>query len=160
MAKKVLKYGIAVLAAVLIVAQFIRPERSNPPTDPSASFEAVAKPPREVAAVIGRACRDCHSNQTVWPWYSHISPVSWLVAGDVKEGRAKLNFSQWNIYSPEMTRIKLGEICAELKKGEMPPLYYLPMHPETKVAPTEISAICSVPVVQLRAEVHVTSTTR
>ena len=72
-------------------------------------------------AVIGRACSDCHSNHTVWPWYSRISPVSWLVARDVKEGRAKLNFSQWNIYSPEMTRIKLGEICEEVKKGEMPP---------------------------------------
>ena len=108
MVKRVLKYGIGVLLVTLIVSQFIQPERTNPPADPAASFEAVAKPPREVAAVFGRACGDCHSNQTVWPWYSRISPVSWLVVGDVKEGRAKLNFSQWNIYSPEMTRIKLA----------------------------------------------------
>ena len=150
MVKKVLKYGIGILAAALIVAQFIQPERTNPPADPSASFEAVAKPPREVAAVIGRACRDCHSNRTVWPWYSRISPVSWLLAGDVKEGRAKLNFSQWNVYSPEMSRIKLGKICAEVKKGEMPPWYYLPMHPDTKVTPAEVLAICSAPVAQAR----------
>ncbi len=148
MVKKVLQYGMGVLAAALIIAQFIQPERTNPPADPSASFEAVAKPPREVAAAIGRACLDCHSNQTVWPWYSRISPVSWLVAGDVKEGRAKLNFSQWNIYSPEMTRIKLGEICKEVMKGEMPPWYYFPMHPGTKVTPAEVSAICSAPVAQ------------
>ena len=149
MVKKTLKYGIGVLVAAVIVAQFIRPERTNPPADPSASFDAVAKPPREVAAVIGRACRDCHSNQTVWPWYSRIAPVSWLVARDVKEGRAKLNFSQW-IYSPEMTRIKLREICKEVKSGGMPPLYYIPIHPETKVTPAEVSAICSAPGAQAR----------
>ena len=150
MVGKVLKYGVSVLLAALVVAQFIQPERTNPPADPAVSFEAVAKPPREVAAVIKRACRDCHSNQTVWPWYSHISPASWLVAGDVKEARAKLNFSQWNIYSPEMTRIKLGEICQEVQKGDMPPRYYLPMHPDTKVMLAEVSAICSATVAQVR----------
>jgi hypothetical protein len=96
MIKKVLKGGIGVLAGALLIAQFIQPERVNPPADPSASFEAVAAPSRDVAAAIGRSCRDCHSNQTSWPWYSRISPVSWLIADDVKEGRAKLNFSQWN----------------------------------------------------------------
>lgn len=150
MVKRILKYAAGVLAAALIVAQFIRPELTNPPADPSASFEAVAKPPHGTAAAIGRACRDCHSNQTTWPWYSRISPVSWLIAGDVNEGRAKLNFSQWNIYSPEMTRIKLGAICEEVKKGEMPPLYYLPMHPDAKLTAAEVSAICSAPVAQAR----------
>ena len=150
MVKKVLKYGAGALAAALIVAQFIQPERTNPPADPSSSFEAVAKPPREISAVIGRACLDCHSNQTVWPWYSRISPVSWLIAGDVKEGRSKLNFSQWNFYSPEMTRIKLVEICKEVKGGEMPPWYYVPMHPGTRVTPEEASAICSASAAQAR----------
>lgn len=146
MIRKALQYGIGALVVALIAAQFVQPERTNPPADPAASFEAVAKPPHEVAAVIGRACRDCHSNQTVWPWYSRVAPVSWLVARDVKEGRAKLNFSQWNIYSPEMTRIKMGEVCDEVKKGGMPPIYYLPLHPETKVAPAEVSAVCAAPV--------------
>jgi hypothetical protein len=150
MVKKVLKAGAGVLAAALIVAQFIQPERTNPPVDPSASFEAVAKPPREVATAIGRACRDCHSNETSWPWYSRVAPVSWLVASDVKEGRAKLNFSQWNIYGQEMTRIKLGEICEEVKKGDMPPVYYLPMHPQSKVTQAEVSAICRAPVAEAR----------
>lgn len=144
MTRTVFKYGIGVLAAALIIAQFFQPERTNPPADPSASFEQVAKPPHEVASVIGRACRDCHSNQTSWPWYSHIAPASWLVASDVKQGRAKLNFSQWNIYSPEMTRIKLGEICQEITEGGMPPAYYRPLHPETKVTPAEASAVCAV----------------
>lgn len=152
MVRKLMKYGASVLAVAFIGAQFIQPERTNPPADPSASFEAVAKPPHAAAAVIGRACRDCHSNQTVWPWYSRISPVSWMVAGDVQKGRAKLNFSQWNIYSPEMTRIKLGEICEEMKEGKMPPPYYTPMHPESKLSPAEVAAVCSVPAAQLQAE--------
>ena len=147
---KAVKYGIGAVAAGLIVAQFIQPGRSNPPADPSASFEAVAKPPREVAGIIERACGDCHSNRTVWPWYGHIAPVSWLVASDVNEGRSKLNFSQWNIYSPEMTRIKLDKICQEVKKGEMPPWYFLPMHPEAKVMPAEVSALCGTSAAQAR----------
>lgn len=150
MVKKYLKYGIGVLMVALIIAQFSQPARTNPPADPSASFASVAKPPQQVASVIGRACRDCHSNNTRWPWYSRVSPISWLVAHDVKEGRAKLNFSQWNIYGPEMTRIKMGEICKEIKTGEMPPVYYLPMHLEAKVTPEEVSVICSATVAQLR----------
>ena len=145
MLKKILKWGIGVLAAGLVVAQFIQPERTNPPADPSASFEAVVKPPKEVAAVIGRACRDCHSNQTTWPWYSRVAPVSWLVVGDVNEGRSKLNFSQWNIYSPEMTRIKLGAMCEEVRTGDMPPKYYTPMHPQARVNGAEVSLICTTP---------------
>ncbi len=145
MRRKMLKWGLGVLAGALIVAQFIRPERTNPPSDPSASFEAIAKPPQEVAAVLRRACGDCHSNQTVWPWYSRVAPVSWLVASDVKEGRAELNFSQWNTYSPETARKKLGKICEEVRDGEMPPMYYLPMHRDAKVTPAEASGICALP---------------
>ncbi len=148
MVKAILKYGGLALVFAVLIAQFVKVERTNPPVDPSASFEAVAKPSPETAAAIGRACRDCHSNQTAWPWYSRIAPVSWLIASDVKEGRAKLNFSQWNIYSPEMTRIKLGQICDEVKKAEMPPAYYVPMHPEAKLTAADVSAVCAVPVLQ------------
>ncbi len=141
--RRTLKIGAALLASAFVVAQFVQPERTNPPADPSASFESVARPPDAVAAAIGRSCRDCHSNGTVWPWYSRIAPVSWLVTSDVNEGRAKLNFSQWNIYSTEVTRIKLRQICNEVKEGDMPPAYYLPMHPGAKLASAEIAAICS-----------------
>jgi hypothetical protein len=150
MVKKILKYGTLALVFAVLVAQFVNVERTNPPVDPSASFEAVAKPSPETAAVVGRACRDCHSNQTAWPWYSHIAPVSWLIASDVKEGRAKLNFSQWNIYGPEMTRIKLGQICEEVRKAEMPPAYYVPMHPEAKLTAADVSAMCSSPVASVQ----------
>ncbi len=150
MLNKLRKYGSGAFVIALIVCQFIQPERSNPASEASASFVAVANPSPETAAVVGRACRDCHSNETVWPWYSQIAPASWLIARDVKQGRAKLNFSQWNIYSPEMTRIKMGEICEEVRKGEMPPRYYVPMHPEAKVTSPDVKAICAVPFAALR----------
>ena len=96
-----LKTTILLAAGALVVMQFFRPERANPSTDASASFEAVAKPSPEVVASLKRACYDCHSNQTVWPWYSNVAPVSWLIANDVKEGRAHLNFSEWTRPGPE-----------------------------------------------------------
>lgn len=138
-----LKTGVPALIVVLGVAQFIQPERANPPQDPAASFDAVAKPTRQIAQVLNRACRDCHSNQTVWPWYSRISPVSWLVAQDVKEGRAHLNFSEWNRLSPEMSKLRLGAICDEVRKGDMPLWYYLPLHPGARLSREEVAAICA-----------------
>ncbi|HEX5022789.1 MAG TPA: heme-binding domain-containing protein [Candidatus Binatia bacterium] len=66
-----------------------------------------------------RACFDCHSNATVWPWYSYIAPISWLIERDVKEGRRELNFSEWNKAQEEA-----GEAANTVRKGSMPPWYY------------------------------------
>jgi heme-binding protein len=138
------RLGIAAAVVVLLLAaaQFFQPERNNPPADPSASFEAVAKPPQHVAAIIGRACSDCHTDQTVWPWYSAVSPVSWMVARDVQRGRTHLNFSRWNIYSPEMSRLRMGEICEAVRAGKMPLWYYTPIHPNAKLGSREVALVC------------------
>lgn len=137
---------LSIVAAVLVlmagVAQFVQPDRSNPPVDPSATFEAVARPAPQVAGLVRRSCRDCHSDQTVWPWYSHVSPVSWMVASDVNRGRTKLNFSRWNIYGEEMTQVKLRDACEQVKSGRMPLGHYLLMHPEARPAADDISAVC------------------
>ncbi len=141
--KRILKYGAGILVVLGLGSQLIQPERTNPPADPSVSFESVAKPPQAVSLVINRACRDCHSNQTVWPWYSKVAPVSWLVARDVSEGRSRLDFSRWDIYSPEMTHIKLGQICRQVRSDDMPPGIYVQMHPEAKLSAADIAALCS-----------------
>ncbi len=130
------------LFAVLAAAQAIRPDRGNPPVNQAAAFETVAKPPQPVAETVARSCADCHSHRTVWPWYSKIAPASWLVASDVKEGRAKLNFSEWNIYSPEMSRIRVRAMCEAVKSGDMPPKYYTPLHPRARLAEPDVAAIC------------------
>jgi heme-binding protein len=135
------------LAVILIGMQFIQPERTNPPSDPNASFEALAKPSPEIAAGLKRACSDCHSHETVWPWYSRIAPVSWIVAQDVRDGRAHLNFSNWNQPAAEAVgeaeQPGLPEMCEEVRSGEMPPRSYRLLHPQARLSQPEISAICS-----------------
>jgi len=144
MKRTILKIGALVLAAVAVGIQFVQPDRSNPPTDPNATFEAVAKPPQPVSGVVRRACMDCHSHQTVWPWYSRIAPVSWLIADDVREGRAHLNFSEWNRLSPEASQLKMRQMCTEIRKGDMPMPQYRLLHREARLSPTDVSAFCEV----------------
>jgi len=88
---------------------------------------------RELAA---RACFDCHSNETRWPWYSNVAPISWLIQRDVNEGRSHLNFSEWN--RTQRAAHEVGEVVSE---GEMPPWFYLPMHPSARLSPAEKQAL-------------------
>lgn len=138
---------ILIAAAVLIVAvlavQAIQPDRTNSPVNPAATWQALVKPAPEVVAIVNRSCRDCHTNETVWPWYSRVAPMSWLVARDVRKGRSKLNFSRWDIYSPEMSQIRLTKACEEVQKGEMPLFLYTPLHPEAKLTPQDVETFCS-----------------
>jgi hypothetical protein len=83
-----------------------------------------------------RACFDCHSNQTVWPWYSNVAPVSWLNQRDVDGGRRHLNFSQWN--RPQK---HAGHVIQEIKTGDMPLWFYLPMHAAARLSETEKAAL-------------------
>jgi hypothetical protein len=96
-----------------------------------------------VAALVRRACHDCHSNNTVWPWYSRIAPVSWLIADDVKGGRAHLNFSEWSYYGPEMSMLKLKQACTEVKAGDMPLWQYKLLHSQARLSQTDIEKLCS-----------------
>jgi len=119
----------------------IRPARTNPAADPGASFDALEKPSPQVSAVLERACRDCHSNRTVWPWYSGIAPASWLVAWDVNEGREHLNFSEWSRRgAPKSGRLEA--ICAEAREGDMPPWRYTLLHPEARLGEAHVAALC------------------
>ncbi len=141
--KKKLEYAAVALAALWVAAQFVRPERNNPPADPAASFEAVTAAAPQVRAVLERACADCHSNHTVWPWYSKVAPVSWLVAQDVKEGRARLNFSEWNRLAPEMSALRRKAMCKEVREGDMPPLQYRLIHTGARLSAADVGLLCS-----------------
>lgn len=140
---KKLKIALVALAGLFLAAQLVQPARTNPPSDPAHSFDAIAKPDAKAAAILNRACRDCHSNHTAWPWYSRVAPASWLVARDVNKGRQKLNFSEWRLYGEEMTQIKKGEICEQVKAGKMPLPFYIPLHPEARLSPDDIGILCA-----------------
>ena len=141
--RRILKSAVFAAVLLFVAIQFVQPERTNPPVDPSSTFEAVARPSPQVASLVRRACYDCHSHNTVWPWYSRIAPVSWLVADDVNEGRRKLNFSQWNLLGAEMSRTRLREACEEVREGGMPLWFYRLMHPEARLSAEDIEALCA-----------------
>jgi hypothetical protein len=92
---------------------------------------------------VSRACYNCHSNNTVWPWYSRIAPVSWLVADDVKGGRAHLNFSEWGRLGPDVAQRRLQDVCDEVQAGDMPLWQYRMMHPEAKLSAQDVKVLCS-----------------
>ena len=111
--------------------QFVPVDQSNPPTE----SEIPASP--EVRVILRNACYDCHSNETTWPWYSKVAPVSWLVTSDVHEGRDELNFSSWGRYDTEQQIKKLKESWEEIEEGEMPPWSFILMHKEAVISPAE-----------------------
>ncbi|HXJ16257.1 MAG TPA: heme-binding domain-containing protein, partial [Candidatus Polarisedimenticolia bacterium] len=98
--------------------------------------------PTTVAGIVGRACNDCHSNRTVWPWYSEIAPVSWFVVHHVNEGRRELNFSEWSVYDAKRVGKLRKEICDEVSEGEMPGFVYTLMHREAKLTNADIEEVC------------------
>lgn len=117
------------LLALFILIQLVPYGRDheNPPVTAEPQWDSPQT--RELAQ---RACFDCHSNQTQWPWYSNVAPVSWLVQHDVDEGREKLNLSEWD--KPQREGHEAVEVIEE---GEMPMAIYLPLHPEAKLSPEE-----------------------
>lgn len=134
--------SVLALLGLFVLAQVIRPARTNPPEEPRLRLEAVVPVDATVGRVLDRACADCHSNRTVWPWYSGVAPVSWLVIHDVDEGRSTLNLSTWGAAPAPQQAKQLGEICEDVREGEMPPATYRWMHPEARLTPDDVAILC------------------
>jgi len=115
--------------------QVVPVTRENPPVT-----GALSAPPG-IDAVLRRACYDCHSNETVWPWYSRVAPASWLIAHDVNEGREHLNFSTWTALSEDERRRRLEELVEQVNRGAMPPGIYTPLHPEAHLSLNDIRTL-------------------
>jgi len=136
--RKMVLLGLLVLGLAI---QLARPARTNPPVDPARTLEAHVDVPPDVEAVLTRACVDCHTNRTHWPWYSHIAPVSWLVASDVNGGRRHMNLSDWE-QRHHHDESPFDEMCTQVRDGDMPPWYYVPLHPRARLAATDVKAVC------------------
>lgn len=126
-------FGVLVIS--LVGMQFIPVERSNP------SDRSQPAAPPDIETILRRSCYDCHSNETRWRWYTQIAPISFLLASDVKEGRRELNFSIWDRYEQRRRARKLKEIIKEVEEGDMPPWYYIPVHPDAKLSQSDREAI-------------------
>lgn len=95
----------------------------NPPANPQFTWDS-----QQTEALVRAACYDCHSNETRYPWYGNIAPVSWLVYHDINEGRENLNFSTWT-----KREVEVDNLIDQIEKGAMPKPIYLPMHPEAQL---------------------------
>ncbi|MCS7289657.1 MAG: heme-binding domain-containing protein [Roseiflexus sp.] len=128
-ARRIAIGALAGLMGLLLLIQFIPYGRDH--TNPPVIAEPAWDGP-QTRALFFRACADCHSNETKWPWYSTIAPASWLITRDVMRGRAAFNVSEWGRPDNE------GDDAAKLvQNGEMPPWFYLPLHPEANLSPVE-----------------------
>jgi hypothetical protein len=122
--------GMLVLLVAIQLIPYGR-NHTNPPVQAEPKWNNPAT--RDLAV---RACFDCHSNQTTWPWYSNIAPVSWLVQHDVEEARGRLNISEWNL--PQRQARGAGR---EVQQGRMPQWYYVLIHPGAKLSSQETQAL-------------------
>jgi heme-binding protein len=129
----------ALAAAVLIIGQVGGPHRV-------ASQPTITGWPRslnvEPLQVLVRACGNCHSNHTDWPWYSRVPPLSSWIAQHVRKGKESLDFSEWDTYSQRQRQDKLDSICGLISTGRMPPWQYTTMHPEARLTGKDKKAVC------------------
>jgi len=134
---------VAIVAATVFIGlQAIPAERGNPPVDSSRTIFASEALPAKVEMVLRRSCQDCHSNQTRWPWYSYVAPMSWIVAHDVHAARRQMNFSEWAGYSEKKREERLNGICEQVVNGDMPEGKYALIHRRARISADERAAIC------------------
>lgn len=125
---------LKVIVALLVIIQFFTIDKTTTPVDTTKDFISVTQPPAKVAEIIKTSCYDCHSNQTNYPWYTNVAPVSWWVGHHIEEGKEHLNFSKWADYSEKKADHKLEEFYEEVEEGEMPLESYTIVHGEAKLS--------------------------
>lgn len=135
----------AALVGVLLGMQLVQPDAPVAVLPGERPMSDQLCVPPEVDALLGRSCDDCHSAETRWPWYSHVSPISWLIAHDVQHGRSNLDFSRWStdpVLEPTPVQ-RLTWMCREVREGVMPPPLYLLVHPGARLDEKEKARLCA-----------------
>lgn len=133
-------FALAVAAAVVAIQFVPSPPRTNPPEGRSIGHYVPL--PLATSRLLGRACANCHSNRTHWPWYSRVAPFSWIVRSDVVNARQTMNFSEWT-GDRELALGLLSAACSEMKRGYMPPARYTLVHPEARLSVKDVDEFCS-----------------
>ena len=128
-------FGAALCAALFLAIQFVPVDRENPPVEADVMASA------QVKVILRRSCYDCHSNETRWPWYSRIAPVSWWVVKHVEKGRADLNFSHWPLFDTEAKGHFMRDIEKQLVDGTMPLASYVRGHAEAGLSDEDRSVL-------------------
>jgi hypothetical protein len=138
----ILKWSVLGIGAVFTVLQIV-----PPPVQPLAQATAPQAillqniGGHEVGSILNRACKDCHSNETAVPWYGHVAPVSWMLTKHVRDGRNKLNFSDWD--SRKHSSNEMQEICDAVSNGSMPLRGYTMIHRDARLSKRDVDSICN-----------------
>lgn len=132
-----IKKFVLFLVLLLIISQFFRPEKNISAVTPVTDFIENHRPPENIQVILKTACYDCHSNNTVYPWYAEVSPLSWWLANHIKEGKEELNFSSWQTYSDKKKNHKLEEMVELVEKKEMPLKPYTLVHSDANLTQGE-----------------------
>ena len=139
---KIIKWTLIVFVCLFILIQLKRPARTNPAVDASKTIEAHTQMAQPAKDILERSCRDCHSNNTEWPWYTNVAPLSWWITDHVNSGRQNMNLSEWGKLDRDRQGKKLQQICDEVQDGVMPLSSYLPMHPKAKLSEQDKKTLC------------------
>ncbi len=140
--KKAIKIAVIVLFAAFIAIQFYRPDFTNPPVNAAETLQASTRVPENVQAILDRSCADCHTNNTVYPWYAKIQPSASFLAGHIAEGRQKFNMSVYNTFETARKRRKLSQICEQVESGEMPLFSYTLIHRSAALSAADKKVLC------------------
>jgi hypothetical protein len=135
-----MKKILLALLSVVVLIQFIRPEKNNS-QNYSNDISKVVEVPTEVQEILKTSCNDCHSNNTVYPWYSEIAPISWYLASHVSEGKEHLNFSEWTAYNENQKSHIIKDIEEELEEQKMPLKSYLIIHKDAKMTEDQYNTL-------------------
>ncbi|HEU4609684.1 MAG TPA: heme-binding domain-containing protein [Chitinophagaceae bacterium] len=134
---------LLVLLIVLVVIQFIKPTPNKTDKASMNNIAAVYTVPGDVQDMLKKACNDCHSNNTVYPWYSKVQPVAWWLQHHINEGKKELNFDEFATYSAKKQHHKLDELIEQVKKGEMPLNSYTWIHKDAVLSDQEKNSLVS-----------------
>lgn len=139
--KKILRFSGISLLVVLGALQFYRSPRNTGATEGPESIVAREKVPANVRQILARACYDCHSNHTKYPWYAAVQPVAWWLNDHVAEGKSELNFSSFAGYETKRAVRKLRSVADEVHERHMPLKSYLLAHPEAKLTDADVALL-------------------
>ena len=141
--RRAIRLFLLILLLAFIAIQFVPVARTNPTFDPKLTVEQQVQVPQDVKAIFDRSCRDCHSDETVWPSYAYVAPVSWLLINDVRDAREKMNLSEWGTMDPDAAKDVLIEVCRQVKKGNMPLSSYTLIHRSAVLSAADVKTLCT-----------------
>ena len=132
-----------VIVGVAVALQVRQPDRTNPPVDPAHVIDRHLTVPDDIASILDRACRDCHSHETRWPFYAYIAPISWELAEHVAGGRQEMNLSVWGTYDRDTALDLLTVMCRQVRSREMPKPSYTRLHRDARLSDDDIARFCA-----------------